>query len=344
MNRKTKKWIYNILVIVLLLGGIIWVGAKFVHLGKVEYTDNAQVKQLIVPVNARIQGYIKEIRFDEYHPVKKGDTLVVIESAEFRLRVAQSEADLRNALAGKNIVSSTVKTASNDIAVSEAGIEEVKALLANAETENYRYKNLLDAEAVTQQEYDAVHTKYLALKAKYETLFRQKTSTVLIKKEQNTKLSQNEAAIQLTQAAVDLAKLNLSYTVIVAPCDGFTGRKNIQVGQLLQPGQAIVDIVDANGKWVIANYKETQTHHISEGQKVDLIVDALPDIILKGVVKSIANATGASFSVTQQDNSAGNFVKIEQRIPVKIEFSKENDPQLIKKLRAGMNVECTIKY
>lgn len=344
MNHKTKKNTYNIIVILLLVVGVVWVGAKFFHFGNVEYTENAQVKQLIVPVNNRIPGYIKEIRFEEYQQVKKGDTLLIIEDTEFRYRLAQAQADYSNALAGKNVANTSVKTAVNDITVTAAGIEEVRTLLNNAQTEDKRYKNLLAQESVTQQEYDGVHTRYLALKAKYETLNRQKQTVVLVKDQQNNRLSQNDAVIELASKGVDLAKLNLSYTVILAPFDGYTGRKNIQVGQLLQPGQTVVDMIDDNTKWVIANYKETQTHHIAEGQEVELVVDAMPDVKFKGIVKSLSNATGSSFSILPQDNSSGNFVKVEQRIPVKIEFSKDNDAQLIQKLRAGMNVESIVKY
>ena len=344
MKHKSKKLIYNIVVVALIIAGLVWVGSKFFHFGNVEYTDNAQVKQLIVPINSRVQGYVKEIRFNEYQQVKKGDTLMIIEDAEFKYRVAQAEADYRNALAGKTITSSSVKTVANNVAVSDAGLEEVKALLKNAETNDRRYKNLLDQESVTRQEYDGVHTNYLALKAKYETLLRAKQTSVLATNEQNNRLEQNDAIIQLAKTALDLAKLNLSYTVITAPSDGYVGRKNMQVGQLIQPGQPIVDLIDNQDKWIIANFKETQTHHIVEGQEVELEVDALPNVKLKGIVKSIANATGASFSVIPQDNSAGNFVKVEQRIPVRIEFSKDNNPNYIQKLRAGMNVECHIKY
>jgi membrane fusion protein (multidrug efflux system) len=143
---------------------------------------------------------------------------------------------------------------------------------------------------------------------------------------------------------LELAKLNLSYTVIIAPCDGTTGRKNIQEGQLIQPGQTLVDLVDKNDKWIIANYKETQTATMKEGQEVEIEVDAIPDVVFKGVVKSISRATGASFSLLPQDNSAGNFVKVEQRIPVRIELTKENAEEAMNRLRSGMNVECEVNY
>ncbi|WP_266205874.1 HlyD family secretion protein [Pontibacter kalidii] len=343
MRHRTKKLIYNAVVITLVVGGIVWVSSRFIHLGNVEYTDNAQVKQLIVPVNSRVPGFVKAVYFEEHQPVKKGDTLAIIEDAEFILRLAQAEADYQNALAGKMVVSSSVSTAQNNVSVSDASIAEVKALLDNAEKDYKRYKNLLAQESVTQKEFDEVSTRYKSLKAKYQTLVRQKQTMVSVKNEHNTRLEQNEAVIKLAEAALDLAKLNLSYTVIVAPTDGYTGRKNIQEGQLIQPGQTIVDVVDNNEKWVVANYKETQTHHIREGQSVEIEVDALPGAKLKGVVKSISGATGASFSMIPQDNSAGNFVKVEQRIPVRIEFAKES-AELLNRLRAGMNVECLVQY
>ena len=344
MTRKTKKSLYNIVVILLIVSGLIWVCEKFVHLGNVEYTDNAQVKQLIVPVNSRIQGFISEVRFDEYRPVHKGDTLVLIEDTEFLFRLAQAEADYQNALSGKSAMNTTIHTTQNNIAVSDAGIEEAKVRLDNAEREYNRYRNLYAQEAVTKQQYDAVQTDYEAQKARYELLLRQKQSTMLVKQEQTQRLGQTEAGIKLAEAALALARLNLSYTIITAPCDGTTGRKNIQAGQLIQPGQTIVDIVDANDRWVVANYKETQTAHIREGMETDIEVDAIPHVVFKGIVKSISRATGASFSLIPQDNSAGNFVKVEQRIPVRIEFYADNRPEDMEKLRSGMNVECTVKY
>ena len=276
--------------------------------------------------------------------MKKGDTLLLIEDAEFRLRVAQAEADYQNALSGKTVMTSTINTTQNDIAVSDAGIQEAKIRMDNAEREYIRYKNLLNQDAVTRQQYDAMKTNYDALKARYELLLRQKQTTTLVKQEQTQRLDQTDAGIKLAEAALEIARLNLSYTVIIAPCDGTTGRKDIQEGQLVQPGQTLVDMVDKNDKWIIANYKETQTANIHEGQKVDIKVDAIPNVIFKGIVKSISRATGASFSLIPQDNSAGNFVKVEQRIPLRINFSNGNKPEDMEKLRAGMNVECEVKY
>ena len=177
MKHKTKKFIYNIVVILLLITGISWVFSRFIHLGRVEYTDNAQIRQLIVPVNSRVQGFIDKICFDEYRPVRKGDTLALIEDTEFRFRVAQAEADYQNALSGKSAMTTTINTTQNNLAVSDAGLEEARIRMDNAQREYQRYKNLYEKAAVTHQQYDAVKTDYEALKARYELLSRQKQST-----------------------------------------------------------------------------------------------------------------------------------------------------------------------
>ncbi len=344
MTKKTKKLIYNIVACVLLLGAISWVCEKFIHLGNVEFTENAQVKQLIVPVNSRVQGYIKEVRFDEYAKIAKGDTLVIIEDVEYRYMVAQAEANLANARTGKDAMHNVISTTATNLSVTDASIEEARIHLENAERNYKRFSALYEQNAVTRQQYDDMNTAYLAAKARYEMLNRQKESVQSVSREQNTRLGQNEAGIKLAEAALELARLNLSYTVVLAPCNGYTGRKEIQQGQLIQPAQTLVDIVDSEEKWIVANYKETQTANISVGCEVEIEVDAVPDHTFKGVVRSVSRATGASFSLMPQDNSSGNFVKIEQRIPVRIDFAEDNDAEAMERVAAGMNVECKVLY
>lgn len=342
ITRKVKKLIYNIVIVCLLAAGLIYVCSRFFHPG-VEYTDNAQVKQHITPVNTRVQGFVQRICFDEYKPVHKGDTLVIIEDTEFRLRLAQAEADLANALAGQEATTAGIATTQNNLSVNDAGIAEVRVQLENARRELERYKRLLAEDAVTRQQYDNILTAYEATKARYEQVSRVKHSTSLTKNEQTHRLGQNEAAVRLAQVAVELARLNLSYTVITATCDGVTGRKDIHEGQLVQPGQTMVDIVDGTDLWVIANYRETQLPHIHEGDRVTLTADAVPGVTYTGTVESISDATGAAFSLIPQDNATGNFVKVEQRVPVRISLAG-NDPERLKLLRAGFNVECKVKH
>ena len=340
-NNKLIRIAYNVIIGLLLIGGIILVIKNFWHFGDVEYTDNAHIEQHITPVNSRVQGYIKEIRFEEYQKVHKGDTLVIIEDAEFRLALAQARAQLANAQAGTSATGAGISATSASISQAQAGMEEVRVQMENAKREDDRYAALLKKDAVTRQQYDGVHTAYLAAKARYDAMSHQKASLASVRNEQGHRLSQSQAGIEAAQAAVHLAELNLSYTVIIATADGVIGHKDIHVGQLVQPGQTMCNIVDGSEMWVVANYRETQMPNIAIGSKVDMKVDAVPGVKFTGEVERISDATGSAYSMIPQDNATGNFVKIEQRIPVRIRLNKN---EYVTKLHAGMNVECEVRY
>lgn len=342
-NKKLRKLIYNLIILAVIALGLGYVFSSFIHFGNVEYTDNAQVKQHITPVNTRVQGFIKKIYFEEFQKIKKGDTLLVIEDAEFKLRLAQAEASLITAQAGKSATNSGIATTKNNLSVNDAGIDQARVQMENAKRELDRFEKLLAQEATTQQQYDNIKTAYELSAARYQQMVRTKHTTSLVKEEQSHRLTQSEAGINVAEAAVELARLNLSYTVIIAPCDGVLGRKEIVEGQLLQPGQTVVNIVDGSDLWIVANYRETQLPNIKTGAEVEIKADAVPGVTYKGVVESISDATGAAFSLIPQDNATGNFVKVEQRIPVRINLVG-NDDEALSKLRAGLNVECEIKY
>ena len=337
------RWTYNIIVLALLIMGSTVVILNFAHFGNVEWTDNAHVRQHITPVNTRVQGFIREIRFEEFQPVHKGDTLVIIEDTEFRLALAQAEAALVQAEAGSRATITGMATTSSNIGVTDATIAELHAQMENAQREDARFQKLLVQQSVTQQQADNIHTAYLAAKARYEAANRQRHSQTLVRSEQGHHLQQREAAIEVARAQLDLARLNLSYTVITATADGVLGRKDIHEGQLVQPGQTMVDIVAGNELWVVANYRETQLPHIAVGARVRISADAVPDVEYVGVVERISDATGNAYSLIPQDNATGNFVKVEQRVPVRISL-EGNRPEDLQKLRAGLNVECEIKY
>ena len=337
------RWTYNIIVLALLVMGSAVVILNFAHFGNVEWTDNAHVRQHITPVNTRVQGFIREIRFEEFQPVHKGDTLVIIEDTEFRLALAQAEAALVQAEAGSRATITGMATTSSNIGVTDATIAELHAQMENAQREDARFQKLLVQQSVTQQQADNIHTAYLAAKARYEAANRQRHSQTLVRSEQGHHLQQREAAIEVARAQLDLARLNLSYTVITATADGVLGRKDIHEGQLVQPGQTMVDIVAGSELWVVANYRETQLPHIAVGARVRISADAVPDVEYVGVVERISDATGNAYSLIPQDNATGNFVKVEQRVPVRISL-EGNRPEDLQKLRAGFNVECEIKY
>ena len=340
----TKKIIRSILIIAIIAAGIIWVSAHFFHLGNVEWTDNAQVRRNIVPINSRVQGYIERICFNDFEEVHKGDTLVVIENSEHLLRVAQANAAYRRSLVENTAMGTTISTTESNLSVNDAAIDELKVRLFQAETDYRRYEELLAQKAVTRQQYENVKTNYDAMKAKYDMLLRQKNSTRLVKTEQTQRLDQRKADIEAAKAALDLAQLNLSYTVVTSPCDGIASKKNIQIGQLIQSGQNLLSLVESDKVWVVANYKETQMEHIKDGLEVKIKVDAVPNITYKGIVTGISNATGAQYSAIPVDNATGNFVKVKQRVPIRIDFSADNSLEALKRLSSGMNVECEVIY
>lgn len=343
MKRKTKVYIYNVIVILLLLAGLGWVISKFVHIGNVEYTDNAYVHRQVTPVNARVSGFVQEVRFAEYQPVHKGDTLLILDDSEFRVQLAQAEAALANAQASHNAASTTVGTMDSNIGVTDASIAESKAQLDVARKDDERYSRLLARDAVTQSEYDRVHTAFLAAEARYNGLQQARKSTTSTKQEMGHRVDQTEAVIKAAQAQIDFAKLNMSYCVVTAPCDGLTGKKTINEGQLVQPGHTLLDIVDSSDVWIVANFREKQLKNIRPGANVRLSVDAYPDRAFTGVVESVSDATGAAVSIIPTDNATGNFVKVEQRVPVRISV-RGDQPDDCALLRAGMSVECEVEY
>ena len=342
MNKNIVKRIYNVVIVVLLIGAIGWCFSHFYHGSGVEYTDDAQVCRHITPINTRVPGFIKEIRFNDFQHVKKGDTLVIIEDAEYRLQVAQAEAGLRSSKAGSSAVSATMSTTNSNVQTASAGIEEARVDMMNAKQDFDRFAALMKKDAVTKQQYDNAYARYLGAKARYEQANSRRQSTASVKNVQTHQLGGSRASESVAEAQLNLARLNLSYTVIVATCDGVMGKKDIHVGQLVQPGQMLARIVDDNDVWVMANYRETQMDGITVGKTVDFTADAIPGVVFHGKVESLSAAAGNAYSMIPVDNATGNFVKVEQRVPVRIELTKDNDAKQVALLRAGLNVETKV--
>lgn len=339
-KNKIHTYLYNTLIIICLLGGAAYAASQFMLFGNGEFTDNARVCQNIVPQNCRVQGFIREVRFEEFQQVKKGDTLAIIEDTEFRLRLAQAEADLIRAQRGSQGTASSIITTKTSMTVTDAGIEAARVQMDNAKREDARFEKLLSQDAVTRQQYDKVHTGYLSAKAAYEQAVRSRQMQSAVVAEQGHHLSASEQGIELARRAVDLARLNLSYCYIIATCDGTVGAKNIHAGQLVNPGQTLVSIVDKDERWIEANYKESQLPHIKVGSKAKITADAVPGIQYTGKVERISDATGSAFSLIPIDNATGNFVKVEQRVTVRIKLDNNAD---IAKLKGGYNVECIVE-
>lgn len=337
-NRRIKIYSVNILSVLIILAAIGWGLLSYLQLNNSVFTEDAQIDGHINPVSTKVTGYIKDIRFQEHQTVHKGDTLVILENDEYKIQVENALAALADAKAGNSVVQTEVEIARNSQNIAEANIEELKTRLENAEVNYKRFKDLMDKDAIAVYQFEQVKTDYESLKAKYKALSAQRVSSHLTTQETSRKTGINEAAILRARAALDLAKLNLSYTVVVAPYDGILGRVTLEEGQLVQAGQQLFNIVRDQQKWVTANYAENQMKQIALGKKVKLSVDAIPNVVFTGEIMAISEATGSKYSSIPVDNSTGNFVKVQQRIPVRIEFSKDNKVEDLKKLMVGLNV------
>lgn len=335
MEQKKSSKILTILGIIILCGGLVWIGMIFWGFDKKTTTDDAQVEQYISSINVRASGYISEIRFTEHQYVHKGDTLLIIDNREHKIRLMEAEAALKEANAGKNVIGATLDRTENSVLVYDSSIDEIEARINKLRKDKSRFENLVKRNAATPIQLEQIETELIALEAKLESVKQQKRTANSSVTEVVNKQESVEAAILRATAAVEMARLNLSYTVVTAPCDGWLGRRALEVGQLVSAGQAITNILPDEQKWIIANYKETEIKNLSVGQKVKITVDAWPDDEFQGVITHISAATGSKYSMVPTDNSAGNFVKIQQRIPVRIDFvglSKEDNS----KLAAGM--------
>ena len=316
--KKLRRWqiVVSLLGIAILIWGIIQVVCLFLNYKRTETSNDAQIEQYISPVNLRASGYIKKICFTEHQEVHKGD---------------------KDAQAGATVIGATLQTTQTTASVYDASIAEIEIRLTKLEKDRQRYQNLVKRNAATPIQLEQIETEYAATHKKLEAVKRQQKAALSGVNEVSHRRENTEAAIQRATAALEMARLNLSYTVVVAPCDGKLGRRTLEEGQFITAGQTITYILPDTQKWIIANYKETQIENLHLGQEVVITVDAISDKEFKGKITAISGATGSKYSLVPTDNSAGNFVKIQQRIPVRIDFtdlSKEDNSSLA----AGMMV------
>lgn len=336
-----KKTFGKAAAILLLAAGATVIVTMFTDNG-VERTDDAQVEQYISPVNVKVAGYIKEIRFTEHQFVHKGDTILIIDDREYAIALKQAEAQLMDARSGRKVIGNSVNTASSSATVLDASIEEAELRVEKLERDDRRYSALLEKKASTPVIVEQYKTELDMAKARVSALMRQREAARSTVSEVSQCQENADAAIQRAEAAVDMARLNLSYTVITAPADGYLGRRTIEQGQLVSPGQTITTLIPDSKKWVVANFKETQMARIRPGQKVEITVDAMPGKRFAGTVTAISQATGSKYSMVPTDNSAGNFVKIQQRVPVRIDFNGSLDDTANSRMAAGMMCEIKV--
>ena len=279
-RQKRRNIILNIICILIAGSGLTWTANYFWRYINYEITNDAFVDQYIAPVNIRVGGYIQEVRFTEHQFVHKGDTLVVLDNREYLIRQKEAQASLLDAQGSRDVLASGIRTSHTHIAEQDANLAEAQAKLWQAEQDYHRYERLLEEESVPAQQFDQAKANYDAARARYNALLRQKEAANSQYDEANKKHVNAEAGILRAEAALDLANLNLSYTVVTAPYDGYMGRRTLEPGQYVSAGQTLSYIVRQSDKWITANYRETQIANIYIGQPVRIKVDGLPNRIL----------------------------------------------------------------
>jgi len=347
-KKKNKSFIIVLALMVIVGGGYGII--KYLHAQHHEETDDAQIQANISPVIPRVGGYVKEVRVKDNQIVKKGDTLLILDDRDLALKVQQVEAALAIAYSNLSAAEATtsaskanINSVKSGISTADAQIEAAKVNVWRTKQDFSRYQNLIKDHSITQQQFEQAQAAKETAEKQLQILVQQKNQ---VAQQTNTVTSQSNATSSqigvsnaiIKQRAVEVAeaKLNLSYTVIVAQDNGMVSEVNVQAGQLVQAGQSLFSIVLNTNLWVVANFKETQLTKMKIGQKVIVSIDAFPGHEFEAILTSFSPATGSQFALLPPDNASGNFVKVVQRLPVKIEFKNLSDP-LLKDLKPGMN-------
>ena len=270
--KKLRRWqiAVSLLGVAIIVWGVIEVVCLFLNYSQTETSNDAQIEQYVSPINLRASGYIDKIYFTEHQEVHKGDTLMVLDDREYKIRVMEAEAALKDAQAGATIINATLNTTQTTASVYDASIAEIEVRLAKLEKDRKRYENLVKRNAATPIQLEQIITDYEATRKKLEAVERQKKAALSGVDEVSYRRVSTEAAIQRATAALEMARLNLSYTVVVAPCDGKLGRRSLEEGQFISAGQTITYILPNTQKWIVANYKETQIENLHIGQEVSV--------------------------------------------------------------------------
>ncbi len=355
-TKKKNRTFALILIVLVVVGGIYGI-SKYIHAKNNEGTDDAQINGNISPVVARISGFVVSVRVNDNQLVKKGDTLLILDDRETKIKVMQAQAALENAksslyVAQVNTSAANANTASSEsnITTAEANIQAAEVRMWRAQKDFERYSDLIKDHSVTQVQYEQALAEKQTAERQLKVLSDQKKSS---ESQAKAVASQSNATAQQIKVAASVVKqreadlqsalLDLSYTIITAQADGQLSAVNFEPGQLVQAGQQLFNIVVNNDIWVTANFKETQLEKMRVGQSATIEADVFSGHEFEAKVASFSPATGSRFALLPPDNASGNFVKVVQRIPIKITFTNASD-SLIKQLRPGMNVYAEVHF
>jgi len=339
-KKKKQANVRKVVIGTLLLVALYFGGKKIIFSITHETTDNAQIETSIVPVLTRISGYVKTISIRDYDSVGQNQLVAEIDDAELQVLLLEQQSDLQQSMAD---VSNAQAQLENGILAlkNNKGVIDLKTIKQKkANSDLKRDENLFKEQAITRKQLE--ETEFQIASANQELTNAQ--TELATANNRIAVLRQNVnramALIEMKKTKIKETELKLSYTKIITPSAGKIGKKNINIGQFVQAGTPLFSIVNDSSYWIVANFKESQLGSLQEGKNVKIRLDAFPDLTIEGTIASLSDATGAKFSLLPPDNSSGNFIKVTQRIPVKISIN--NQAAFKNKLRAGMSVFITV--
>jgi membrane fusion protein (multidrug efflux system) len=322
---RKARWTLRVLIAAAMLGGAIYMSPTLVYYLSHESTDDAYVTGTIVPVSSEVKGKVTRVFITDNQKVKEGDPLFEIQRDDYAAREEESVKALATFKAEEKQVEALLEEQRQSLAKAQADLDSAKAQEAYALKEKTRYGELLRQKNVPQNEYDQIASKWevahALTKAAEATVSKEAASIQSLEAQVNTQKFKVEQA----QASLALVQIDLGRTMIKAPMTGQIAQKNVDSGKYVQPGQPVLSLVDVKNTWIVANFKETQVQKMKIGQPVEIYADAYPGKAFKGRVNSFQPGTGAVFTLLPPENATGNFVKVVQRVPVKIVFEGEPD-------------------
>ncbi len=334
--RGRSSIIGSIILISLLITAILW----YLDRQHYESTDNAYLQADMVLISPKVQGYVTQLNIDDNQIVHKGDILLTIDPRDYQAKVDQASAHqlslqavIKQLEARKQEQQARIEQAKADVLASQIRLDLLRKDLK-------RFKNLIKQGSASTQSVDNIQTQYRQTQAQLHGLEAHLLAEQAQLQSLDSEITASKARLQSAQAQWRLARLDLENTRLIAPADGVIGRRGVQVGQLVRPGQALAYLVETDRLWIEANFKETQIADMQAGQPVDIHVDAYPNQVFYGKVHSFSPATGSEFSILPPENATGNFTKIVRRIPVKIVFDPD---QNLEHLKTGFSVVVRVK-
>jgi membrane fusion protein (multidrug efflux system) len=336
-----------LIVATLLVVGGKWGIAKWTFSRAHVSTDDAQVDGRIVPVLARVGGYVRFVNVHENDHVTSGQTVVQIDDVEYAQRLAQATAEQHAAEATAGTAGAVgqsqaqVATATSQRSALDAQIAAAHTALQTAKTDLARDEELASRQIIPKKQLDNARSAVETAQSTVQALERQASASDAMITNAQAGVRVAQAKLEGAKAMRDNAALAIRYTTVNAPEAGTVSRKQVEIGQLVQAGQPLMAVVADSGNWITANFKETQLAEVRVGQAVDVSVDAYDGCVATGRVQSIGAATGAKFALLPPDNATGNFTKVVQRVPVRIEVAQGCGAD--RPLRPGMSVTASVR-